>query len=96
MSNTSMPGSVVSIKVLQTPRFSMPAQPAVLLLAFSWDGLVGKTKFPVDLSTHIYLPVMAARVPTLDAQDVKGGVKAALMLRDILPFICESGTIPFR
>jgi len=89
-----MPGSVVSIKVLQTPRFSMPAQPAVLLLAFSGDGLVGKIKFPVDLSTHIYLQV--ARVPTLDAQDVKGGVKAALMLRDILPYICESGTVAFR
>lgn len=96
MSNTSMPGSVVSIKVLQTPRFSMPAQPTVLLLAFSLDGWVGETQFPVDLSTHIYLPVMAARVPTLETQDVKGVVKAALMLREILPYICESNTVPFK
>ncbi len=96
MSSTSMPSIVVSVKVLQTPRFSMPAQPAVLLLAFSWDGWVGETQFPVDLSTHVYLPVMATRIPALDAQDVEGGVKASLMLRHILPYICESGTVPFR
>lgn len=91
-----MPGIVVSIKVLQTPRFSMSAQPAVLLLAFSWDGWVGETQFPIDLSTHIYLPVMETRIPALGAQDVKGGVKTSVMLRDILPYICESGTVPFR
>lgn len=75
MWGTSVPGSVVSIKILKTPGFSMAAQPAVLLLTFSWYGGVGETQLPIDLLTNIHLPVMVSRVPALNAEDIKGGVK---------------------
>lgn len=96
MLNTSVPRSVVSIKVLHTPRLFTSAQPTVLRTALPWDARVGEPQLPVGLPAHLHLPVVATLSEALLADYVQSIVKTGGFFWDVLPGVYVCGRVTFR
>lgn len=65
MLDATVPGRVVTVKILHTPRLFASAQPGVLLTALARDARVSEPKLPVGLPGHLHLPVLAALAEAL-------------------------------
>lgn len=95
MGNPSVPSCILPVKELHTPGLVPPAQPAVLSGALAGNGGVGDAQLPISLPCHINLPVMATEAVSLEADDIKRGVKASWEVGKLLPGICVGGTVTF-